>query len=60
MAHLPSTVFITMRSPRRVEEHTQLPSVPSLATQNTANEFLLFSSSDDNHPTSIYCPISRI
>jgi hypothetical protein len=33
MAHLRSTVFITMRSPRHVEERTQLPSVTSLVTQ---------------------------
>jgi hypothetical protein len=50
-----------MRSPSHVEERMQIPSVPSLVTQNFAKEFLFFSSSDDNHhPTSIHCPISRI
>jgi len=49
-----------MRSPSHMEERMQLPSVPSLVTQNIVNEFLFLSSSDDNHPTLINCPISRI
>jgi hypothetical protein len=60
MTHLRSTEFITMRSPSHVEESMRLPSVPSLVTQNIANEFLFFSSNDDNHLTPIHCPISRI
>lgn len=47
-----------MRIPSHVEERIELSSVPSVVTQNIANEFLFFSSSDDNHPTSINCPIS--
>jgi hypothetical protein len=59
-SYLRSTEFITMRSPSHIEEHMQRPSVPSLVTQHIANEFLFFNTSDDNHPTSINCPISRI